>query len=87
MLEIRYMKTFHLTIAELGKNLFEGEVVSAAFPGVEGAFEILAGHEAFVSELRQGRARVKTADEQVRDFEIARGGIAEVSHNQVTILL
>ncbi|MHB1163608.1 MAG: hypothetical protein ACYCZZ_03785 [Minisyncoccota bacterium] len=81
------MKTFHLTIAKVGENLFDEEVVSASFPGVEGAFEILAGHEAFVSELRAGQAHIKTVDEHVREIQILQGGIAEVSHNQATILL
>ncbi|MHB0865833.1 MAG: FoF1 ATP synthase subunit delta/epsilon [Minisyncoccota bacterium] len=81
------MKTFHLTVAKVGENLFDGEVVSASFPGVEGAFEILAGHEAFVSELHAGKARIKTVDERVQEIEILHGGIAEVSQNQATILL
>lgn len=81
------MKTFHLTIAKVGENLFDGEAISASIPGVEGMFEVLADHEAFVSELRQGQMRVKTPDDQMQSFEIPRGGIAEISHNQATVLL
>ena len=81
------MKTFHLTIAKVGENLFEGEVLSVSLPGREGVFEILASHEAFVSELQRGQVRITSADNQIHRFEIPEGGIAEISRNQATILL
>lgn len=81
------MKTFHLIVAKVGENLFDGEAVSATVPGKEGVFQILAEHEAFVSELVPGEMHVKAADEQNYHFEIPRGGIAEISRNQATILL
>lgn len=80
-------KSFHLTVARVGENLFDGEAVSATLPGVDGIFQILADHEALVSELAVGEMRIKAADEQSYHFEIPRGGIAEVSRNQATILL
>lgn len=80
-------KTFHLTIAKVGENLFDGEVVSASLPGIEGVFEVLAGHEAFVSELISGRVRVIIETGEVHNFEITGKGIAEISNNQATILL
>ncbi len=80
-------KTFHLTIARVGENLFEGEVVSVLLPGTEGVFEVLAGHEALVSELRPGKVRVVSAEGGTTYFELAEKGIAEVSNNQATVLL
>jgi F-type H+-transporting ATPase subunit epsilon len=80
-------KTFHLTIAKVGEHIFDGEVVSVSLPGNEGVFQVLAGHEAFVSELSCGNARVVTPDEKILTFEVAQGGIAEVSNNQTTVLL
>ncbi len=80
-------KTFHLTVAKVGENLFDGEAVSATVPGVEGVFQVLAGHEAFVSELAAGDVRVTTPDDTVHSFTISDHGIAEVSYNQATILL
>lgn len=80
------MKTFHLTIAKVGENLFDGEAVSVSIPGVEGVFQILADHEAFVSELREGVVHVKDAEGRTLEFTVSRG-IAEVSSNQATILL
>lgn len=81
------MKTFHLTVARVGENLFDGEAISVTAPGSDGVFQILAEHEAFVSELVSGKVTVKSADEQTYHFEIPAGGIAEVSRNQATILL
>jgi F-type H+-transporting ATPase subunit epsilon len=80
-------KTFHLTVAKVGENLFDGEAVSASLPGTEGTFQILAEHEAFVSELQTGEMHVTGADEKLYRLDIPQGGIAEVSHNQATILL
>ncbi|OGG72154.1 hypothetical protein A3E65_00140 [Candidatus Kaiserbacteria bacterium RIFCSPHIGHO2_12_FULL_56_13] len=81
------MKTFRLTIARVGENLFDGEAVSVSLPGTEGVFEVLAHHEAFVSELKPGKARVAAADGTTHHFEISQKGLAEVSHNQVTVIL
>ncbi|OGG39921.1 hypothetical protein A2118_01050 [Candidatus Kaiserbacteria bacterium GWA2_50_9] len=81
------MKTFHLTIAKVGENLFEGEAVSVTLPGSEGVFQVLAEHEPFVSELKQGELHIKGVNDQLYHFEVPQGGIAEVSHNQATVLL
>lgn len=80
-------KTFHLTVAKVGENLFDGEAVSTTLPGTEGIFQILPHHEAFVSELKEGEAHIKGADGQLYRFSIEKGGIAEVSKNQATVLL
>lgn len=81
------MKTFHLTVAKVGKTLFDGDIVSVTLPGTEGVFQILATHEAFVSELKTGEARITTADNQLHRFDISESGIVEVSQNQATVLL
>ena len=81
-------KTFHLTIARIGENLFDGEAESATFPGTEGEFTVLANHEAFVSPLRKGVIRY-TADGTEQEVTVERDGAAvvEVSMNQATVLL
>ena len=81
------MATFHLTIARVGENLFDGDATSVILPGTEGVFEVLAHHEPLVSELKVGEAHVVAADGQKFHFEIPHHGIAEISHNQATILL
>lgn len=81
------MKTFHLTVAKVGENLFDGEAVFVSLPGSEGLFQVLAEHEAFVSELVPGDMHIKVKDGNQHTIKIERKGIAEISHNQVTVLL
>ena len=80
-------KTFHLTIANVAENLFEGEALSVTLPGVEGVFTVMAGHEAFVTPLTEGVAFVKTPDGAETSYTLQAGGIAEVSGGQATVLL
>ena len=80
-------KTFHLTVARVGENLFDGEVESVTLPGRDGVLQVLAEHEALVSELAPGELHVKAVDNESYHFEIPHGGVAEVSNNQATVLL
>jgi F-type H+-transporting ATPase subunit epsilon len=80
-------KTFHLTIARVGQNIFDDEAVSATLPGADGVFTVLANHEAFVTPLKEGEARVEGANGEQHRFPIPEGGIAEISGNQATIIL
>jgi F-type H+-transporting ATPase subunit epsilon len=81
------MKTFHLTIAKVGEQLFDGEAASVTLPGAEGIFMVLPMHEALVTNLIGGELRVVTADGERVSFPAPTGGIAEVSNNQATVLL
>ncbi len=81
------MKTFHLTVAKVGENLFDGEATSVTLPGIEGVFTVLAHHEPFVSELKAGEARIKDAEGKVHTLPVVMGGVAEISNNQATVLL
>jgi len=80
-------KSFHLTVARVGENLFDGEALSVHLSGAEGDFTILAGHEAFVSELKVGEARIEAADGTKHHIPLPHGGVAEVSGGQATVLL
>ena len=80
-------KTFHLTVAKVGENLFEGQAVSVSLPGAEGVFTVLAGHEAFVSPLKPGQIRIEPVDGEKLTIELTGTGLAEVSANQATVLL
>ena len=79
-------KTFHLTIANVGQNLFDGEAVSVTVPGAEGVLTVLAHHEAFVTPLKPGKIEVHT-EEGTQTFELAENGILEVSNNQATVII
>lgn len=80
-------KTFHLTVAKVGENLFDGEAISVVLPGAEGVFTVLANHEAFVSPLKPGEIRIEAADGQKQTIILEGQGLAEVSANQATVLL
>ncbi len=80
-------KTFHLTIANVGENLFDGQAVSVSLPGAEGMFTVMAGHEAFVTPLKAGVALVKTPEGDETSYTLHAGGIAEISGGQATVLL
>ena len=80
-------KHFHLTIARVGENLFDGDAASVILPGSEGVFTVLPEHEALVSNLAGGELKVVAADGTHHHFEAPKGGIAEVSNNQATVLL
>jgi len=80
-------KPFHLTVARVGENLFDGDALSVTLPGKDGEFTVLAGHEAFVSPLREGNAHIQAVTGESHDVPIPEGAIAEVSSNQATVLL
>ncbi len=80
-------KTFHLTIAKVGENIFDGEAVSVTLPGADGVLTILAHHEALVSPLKEGMIRFETEDGTKTEFELLTTGILEISNNQATVIL
>jgi F-type H+-transporting ATPase subunit epsilon len=79
--------SFHLTVARIGENLFDGEAKSVVLPGEEGIFTVYAHHEAFVTPLKAGQIKIESTDGQKHHIDILAGGIAEISHNQATIIL
>ena len=74
----------YLEIITPDKKVFEGEVVSAQFPGVNGSFEVLRGHAPLISTLERGQIRVTTAAGQ-KVFTVD-GGVVEVLNNNVIVL-
>ena len=81
------MKTFRLTVARVGENLFDGEAASVTLPGSEGVFTVLANHEALVSELKAGDVVIRDEKGNTQVIEVSDRGVAEISHNQTTVLL
>ena len=81
-------KTFHLTIARIGENLFDGEAVSVTLPGDE--WRLYRDGESRSIRISARRRRSKdreTPDGEHRNISISAGGIAEISGNQATIIL
>ena len=75
-----------LEIVTPDEKVFEGEVISASFPGSDGSFQILNNHAAMVSILGKGDIRYeqeKKAEVQI----LVEGGVVEVMNNKVNVLV
>jgi len=68
------------------EKVFEGEVVSATFPGSDGSFQILNHHAPLVATL--GKGDIKYQPEKEKEVHIlVDGGVVEVIHNKVNVLI
>jgi F-type H+-transporting ATPase subunit epsilon len=74
----------HLEILTPEKKIFEGEVVSATFPGADGSFQVLNDHAPLVSLLKDGKV-VYRSSEGSQEISIT-GGVVEVLKNKVILL-
>ncbi len=74
----------HLEIITPDKKVFEGEVVSASFPGTDGSFQVLNDHAPLISLLKQGLVEYKSK-EATSQVAIT-GGVVEVLKNKVVLL-
>lgn len=66
------------------EKVFEGEVVSTTFPGIDGSFQVLKDHAPLISSLGKGLVTVKT-DSSSQEYNIS-GGVVEVLENKVIVL-
>lgn len=74
----------HLEIITPDKKIFEGEVSSATFPGVDGGFQILNEHAPLISLLKEGTVVYKSKE---GSSQVAiTGGVVEVLKNKVVLL-
>ena len=80
-------KSFHLTVARIGENVFDGDAVLLTVPGTEGIFTVLSGHEPLVSELVMGEIHFEAADGKHYHIPVRDTSLIEISHNQATVLL
>ncbi len=78
------MPTFQVNLVSPEKLLFSGQVDQVDLPGAEGDFGVLAGHAPVVAVLRPGL--VTAVAGSVRDRFVVFGGLAEFSHDNLTIL-
>ncbi len=78
------MATFQVSLVSAEKLLFTGQVDQVDLPGVEGDFGVLAGHAPVVAMLRPGL--VTAIAGSVRNGFVIFGGLAEFSHDDLTIL-
>ena len=79
-------RSFHLEIRTPQQLIYEGDVTSITAPGVEGNFQILAGHIPFLTALDVGEIRIREASD-VPLFMATSGGVFEVLRTGVTVLI
>jgi len=74
----------YLEIITPEKTVYEGDVLSATFPGSKGSFQVLKNHAPIISSLSSGKVMYKNDKE---NFEIeVTGGVVEVLDNKITLL-
>jgi len=78
--------TFHLTIASVGENRFDGPALSATIPTTAGEVTILPHHEPLVATLKEGVITVRETLGEPKTFPIQEG-VLECSGNRVVVLL
>ena len=79
------MNTFKLNIVIPDGEKFSGDAESITVKTTEGDVQILAGHADYLAALGTGRARLVTADGEVR-MASASGGFISVSAGQVSVV-
>ncbi len=79
-------RNFHLEIRTPEKLIYEGDVTSVQAPGVEGNFQILAGHIPFLTALDVGEIRIRESSD-ASQLMATTGGVFEVLRTGVTALV
>ena len=74
----------YLEIITPDKKVYEGEVISASFPGTDGSFQVLNNHAPLVSTLAKGTIVYESKDSI--DEVMVDGGVVEVLNNKVMVL-
>jgi F-type H+-transporting ATPase subunit epsilon len=65
---------------------FHGEVEGVVLPGSEGEFEVLPGHEAFLSGLRIGEMQIHRSGGETLHAAVTRG-FAEVHDDKLAVMV
>lgn len=78
------MADLHVNIVTPEAEVYSGPASEVSVPGWEGEFDVLPGHDMFLSLLRGGIVTVSTPQGKVR-YIVGRG-FAEANQEQVTLL-
>ncbi|MBV6647367.1 MAG: F0F1 ATP synthase subunit epsilon [Cyclobacteriaceae bacterium] len=70
------------------EKVFEGEVISATFPGSDGSFQVLNDHAPLISTLGKGDVKLlQLIDKKEKEVHyLVEGGVVEVLNNKVNVL-
>ena len=74
-----------LEIITPDKQLFDGIVKSAVFPGSEGSFGVLDNHAPMIATLKTGNIELIEENNNKLQFSV-KGGVVEVLKNKVIVL-
>lgn len=75
-----------LTILKIEKPVYMGDFKKVSLPASEGDMEILPGHAAFMTSLKEGK--IKYVDVENKEFEIdIKSGFVEVNKLEVLVIL
>ncbi len=78
-------ETFHLVVASVGDNKFDGAALSATIPTTAGEITVLPHHEPLVTTLKKGTITVRGTTGN-KDIPVE-DGVLEVSGNRAVVLL
>ena len=78
--------SFKLTVAQVDKNVFQGEVTQVTCPAEMGDVTILSHHAPLVTPLRHGELRIVDTTGTVTTIPVS-SGVLEVGGNEATVLL
>lgn len=76
----------NISVLTPDRSIFEGAIQSVKVPGVGGEFEILKGHAALVSALKDGAVRIIEENGTKKTFDIEKGFI-EVLNDNISLLV
>ena len=68
-----------------GSTIYEGEVSSAQFPGLDGSFEVMNNHAPMIAALKKGKIKVIEAKKNTLFFDV-NGGVVEILKNKIQVL-
>ena len=76
----------YLEILTPDEKIFEGEVITTSFSGIDGTFQVMNNHAPMISILGLGDLRY-TEDKKNEQTITVNGGIVEVLNNKTVVLV
>lgn len=74
-----------LEIVTPDKEIFNGEISLATFPGSEGLFGVMENHAPMIATLKAGKIKVIDPSKKEEFFQV-KGGVVEVNNNKIIVL-
>ncbi len=67
------MQTYNLLIITPDSTLYQGEIVSAVFPGLDGFFEVLVNHAPLIACIKEGNVVITDSEKKQHSVKIKKG--------------